>query len=318
MAETRQAVDETVEATMKWRVSNGAPDVILAYPAFERPDALFAELKGLGWGLPPAPLRPASAIEWVPDPEAGTEFTILPWRVTDVRLLRGQWSRDIEPAIGALTYDALSRHGVVIHGSGKSFEKIKSNATPPSIQTAAKPAKPATPASPATPATPATPVRAGDAGAPLVIAVGYEGGHVDGLVRANGLTGGRKKVATTWVQSTADIEELCPSDEERVAFFSQAQHAWTVEYAHEPTMPGPGQAALCAVIPGCAPDEKKLTKFLSALGDSINVAKLTPLDQRQASSTGVLVRGVIAANSYDLVSSNLRMRFPAAVVRLDN
>lgn len=109
-----------IEAEVAWTVSNRPPEVVLSFEGLHEPTSLWTKLTAIGWDIPQMPPRPANAIEWTPDPVAGTDFTVLPWRVTDFRLGDGTWTVE-EDQVGAQTLDALLDSGATIVGTSEQI-----------------------------------------------------------------------------------------------------------------------------------------------------------------------------------------------------
>lgn len=311
MSDVSQTKQAAIEASMKWTTVNSPPDVTLSFDGKEQPLALLGDLAAIGWNVPVTPSRPSSAIEWTPDPVAGTEYTILPWRVRQFQLLKRAWAPDVAESIGALTYETLRRHGAHITGTQQMLDALQSAAGEPS------PAPVATAAAPATAPAASNQAAPSPAGAPQVILVDYRGEARDGLSHQHGTTDGRKRTIVGWTESSSAIDSICPDGASRSALFSNANASWSVHYTQAPPMPtSPGHAALCAVVPGMKVDDSKLTKFVTMLGGQVTIAALNPLDQRDGEPAALII-GVVAAGNAELISSNVRLRFRKAIVRVE-
>ena len=305
---TKQAA---IEASMKWTTVNSPPDVTLSFDGKEQPLGLLSDLAAIGWNVPVAPSRPSSAIDWTPDPVAGTEYTILPWRVRQFQLLKRAWAPEVAESIGALTYQTLRRHGAHITGTQQMLDALAGSEAGQTLDQAQTPARQGS-AAEASPAAATGPV-----GAPQVILIDYRGEVVNGLHHQHATTDGRKRTIIGWSESSHGIDALCPDSANRAALFGNANAAWSVHYAQEPPVPtAAGQSALCAVIPGMKTDDSKLTKFVSMLGGQVTIAGLVPLDQRTTESSALII-GIVAAGNAELISSNVRLRFRKAIVRLE-
>ena len=113
---TTPTIDSEIVAEVSWTVGGRPPEVVLSFQGLAEPVGLFEELRAIGWVVPNMPPRPANAIDWTPDPVAGTDYTVLPWTVTEFRLDEGAWSVDPEH-VGTRTLDALLNHGGEIEGT---------------------------------------------------------------------------------------------------------------------------------------------------------------------------------------------------------
>ncbi len=111
-----------IEAEVSWMVANRPPEVVLSFEGLHEPEGLWAALTAIGWVVPAMPPRPANAIEWTPDPVAGTDFTVLPWRVSEHRLEEGQWTVN-EELVGERTLDALLDYEATIIGSSDQIDE---------------------------------------------------------------------------------------------------------------------------------------------------------------------------------------------------
>ena len=151
-------------------------------------------------------------------------------------------------------------------------------------------------------------------GAPRVILIGYEGAPNPRIRHAGAAAGGRKRVGLTWTESTDGVETLCPTGEARLAMAADSEFAWEVHYTGAPAVPVEGHVAICAAVPGTAPDDKKLNKLVGMLGGSIQVAALIPLDIGDEAASA-LVFGVVPAANAELAISNLRLRCKSAILR---
>ena len=288
--------DKAVHASLSWKQTRPVPDLVLSFNGLYLPTALFGELAAMGWDVPPPPPRPSSAIEWVPDPVAGTDYTIHPWRVDDFQLGAGNWNRDQAQAIAVATVATLTRHEAKIDappelmGAAGSGKAVDSGADLPAA------------------------VAELSAAAPQVILLGYAGDASPQLSIMKSMTSAHARETTVWAESISSIETLSPEDPTGQSFVRQCSHAWKVEYATSPALPKAGQAALCAAVPETAPDDKKLNKLVSMLGGSLQVASLVPLNPSHT-QPGALVFGVVPAKSIELAVSSMRLRSSTAIVR---
>ena len=115
----------TIDAFITWRTGRPAPEVILEFDGLMVPTELLGSLASLGWEIPAVPSPPRTAIEWVPDPVAGTAYTISPWRVTAFVLGAGGWDRETAATVAVHTLALLERHGASIEAPASLLERLR-------------------------------------------------------------------------------------------------------------------------------------------------------------------------------------------------
>lgn len=115
----------TIDASITWRTGRPAPEVILEFDGLIVPTEMLGSLASLGWQIPAIPSPPRTAIEWVPDPIAGTAYTISPWRVTAFVLGAGDWDRETAAHVAVHTLALLERHGATIDASDALLERLQ-------------------------------------------------------------------------------------------------------------------------------------------------------------------------------------------------
>lgn len=134
-----RATTSDIQADFVWIAANRAPEVTLSFYGSSEPEGLWASLRVLGWVVPPCPPPPSTAIEWIPDPTTGADFTIHPWKVKDFRLRPGAWSRDEERVVGAFTIKALQAYNVTMSGLRGEAAAEAIEATSPSTPAVSSP-----------------------------------------------------------------------------------------------------------------------------------------------------------------------------------
>lgn len=280
-------------AALSWKAGRTLPTVVLSFDGLNEPTPLFSELASIGWQIPAVPPRPSSAIEWTPDPVAGTDYTVHPWKVEDFPLGRGAWSSDDEERVAAQTIESLQRYAAEIDGPEALVRKLKAQAPAVTVPVAAP------------------------SGAPQLVLLGYEGAPHPQFRPVTAETGGRKRVEVSWTECVESPATVCPSAEAREALASDSAHAWEVDYVADAVMPtDASQVAICASIPGTSVDDKKLNKIVRMLGGNVQVASLTPLDPNTGIS-GAFVFGVVPAKAAELAISTIRLKCSGSVVRTD-
>ena len=293
-----------IEASMVWRVGRPAPDVVLEFDGIDVPTAMLGSLASLGWQVPSIPAPPRTAIEWVPDPVAGTSHTIKPWRVTAFMLGAGAWDRETASAIAVHTLAVLQRNGATIEAPEHLMDELGSvvdvgAATPAAASEAA-----------------AVSEAPSEGGAPQVIAIAGTAVSHPALTNRAAVGGGRDRVEVVWAESSADLASTLPSDVEVEAVGAESLYLWAVRYAATPKLPGIGYVQICAVVPDTAPDDKKLGKVVAALGGSIQIAELVPLNPARCTG-GSLVFGITPAKTAEIAMSTLRLKCKSAIVRIE-
>ena len=114
-----------IEAEMVFKAGRSVPDVFLSFDGLNPPMPMLADLAAIGWDVPPIPPRPSSAIEWVPDPVAGTDYTIHPWRVDDFVLGRSDWNQADGATVASQTLATLQRYGVRVDAPSDQTEHLQ-------------------------------------------------------------------------------------------------------------------------------------------------------------------------------------------------
>lgn len=287
------AIASDIEAEMIWTSAGSPPEVTLSFQGLAEPISLWQQLMALGWGVPPCPPRPGSAIEWVPDPVAGTDYTIRPWRVNEFRLQEGQWSREVAPTIGASTYRMLRQFGATITGTQSQLDQLRS------LEPAATTASPDTQPPP---------------GAVQHAAVFLE--------MADDIAAQFDPVLTNW---TAEIgrtktkvrwSELHPSpglrSDEFEMLVTASSGSWVLAGDLPPT--GPGEIAFRMLLPGGQSNDSKLAKVVKQLGGMVSLQDLEPVVAEAAPA--VLIFGAVPANAHQMLHSNLRLRVPTGAIRV--
>ena len=280
-------------ASLSWKAGRAVPVVALSFDGLNEPTPLFTELASIGWEIPAVPPRPSSAIEWTPDPVAGTDYTVHPWKVEDFMLGRGAWSSDDEERVAAQTIESLQRYAAEIDAPADHLRQVAAQ-------------------------TPSTPMPvAAPSGAPQLVLLGYDGAPHPQFRPVTAETGGRKRVEVPWTECAESPGTVCPSAEAREALASDSKHAWEVHYVADAAMPtDASQVAVCAAIPGMSVDDKKLNKIVRMLGGTVQIASLKPLDPNVGTS-GAFVFGVVPAKAAELAVSTIRLKCSGSVVRSD-
>ncbi len=125
-------ISSDIEAEMIWTSAAAPPELTLSFQGLAEPIGLWQQLLALGWEVPPCPPRQGSAIEWVPDPVAGTDYTIRPWRVNEFHLREGQWDQEVNATVGASTYHILRQFDAKITGTPSQLKQLRTLEQSPS------------------------------------------------------------------------------------------------------------------------------------------------------------------------------------------
>lgn len=306
LSELSEVTPAAVEASIVWRTGRPAPEVVLAFDGIEVPAGMLGSLASLGWRTPALPSPPRTAIEWIPDPIAGTDYTIRPWRVTAYVLGAGEWDRETASAIAVHTMAILHQHDAKIEAPDELMAELGGRSG--SGEAVAAETTPTGRSGPA--------AVEGGSTAPQVIALAPAGLSHPAFAQRTAVGGGRNRVEIMWAESATDLQTTLPSDAELAATATEAAHLWTVRYETRPKLPGVGYVALCAAVPGTSADDKKLRKLASALGGSIQVAELVPVDPT-SDCAGALVFGIVPAQGADIAASMLRLKCKTAFVRTE-
>lgn len=293
----------SIDASVVWRVGRPAPEVVLEFEGLDVPTDMLGSLASLGWTIPSVPSPPRTAIEWVPDPAAGTAYTIGPWRVKAFVLEPGDWDREAASAVAMHTLAILQRHDAVIEAPDELMSRLDPGAVDGAAPQSGQAAAPAH-------------VHV-DGGAPQLIAISSDAVSHPALTNRTAVGGGRNRTEVVWAESTADPTTALTSDAEIAALVAESAHAWVVRYGATPKLPGIGYVAICAAVPDTPADDKKLGKLVAGLGGSIQIASLAPLDPA-AGTSGALVFGIIPAKTAEIATSTLRLKSKAAFVRVES
>ncbi len=305
-----QTANSGVEAELVFTAANRPPEVTLSFDGLNEPTGLFADLHGMGWSVPPVPPRPSNAIEWVPDPTTGQDFTIRNWRVKEFRLAQGSWwTAEQAGTIGASTIEALKRHGANIVGlRGEPLaaaQPAAAPATPPVDPAAAAAAAAGQPA-------PATPAPAPAEGATRVIALDPSGAEISGCEMFSGVSG-RQRTTCAWGESAHDAATLFPTAADFADLSGRGGQAWSIPAGTERPTPSSGSLALVQmIVPNASASDSKVAKLAKLMGKD---AVLIPLEPIHGGDEAVLFCATVAANSVEMLTSNLRLRSPQGIVR---
>lgn len=305
-----QAATSGVEAELVFTAANRPPEVTLSFDGLNEPTGLFADLHAIGWSVPPVPPRPSNAIEWVPDPATGQDFTIRNWRVKEFRLAQGSWwTAEQAGTIGASTIEALKRHGANI--VGLRGEPVAASQTAPT-QTAPAPAAPiADPTAAGQHVPPAAPLAPAE-GATRVIALDPSGAEIHGCQMFSGVSG-RQRTTCAWGESAHDAAALFPTTAEFDDLGGRGGQAWSIPVDFE--RPTPSSAALALVqmiVPNASTSDSKVAKLAKLMGKD---AVLIPLEPVHGGAEAVLFCATVATNSVEMLTSNLRLRSPQGIIR---
>ena len=302
--EQNQAATPTTEAELIFTFANRAPEVVLSFDGLAVPTPLFVDLNRLGWAIPAVPPPPSAAIDWTPDPVAGTDYTLLPWRVTDFRLDSGTWAQSSEKAIGGLTIEVLKRHSVNItdvRGVSEAEIQAATGAAPTAEAPGAAAQAAAAPTSEA----------AAQTGADIIFAYDPEpSGEMAGY-RTWESVRGRKKIACTWHEGMLSEGAQVPDAATLGDLNERGGGVWHLAGDTRPATKG-STAVVQMLAPNFAADDPQLAKLLKLTGAD---ATVVPLASISGGSDAVLVCAKVPGHSVEMISSNLRIRFPELVFR---
>lgn len=292
-----------VEAELVWTVATRPPEVTLAFDGLNEPTGLFADLHGMGWSVPPVPPRPGSAIEWVPDPSTGQDFTIRNWRVKEFRLAEGSWWTPEQAAnIGAVTIEALRRHGANI--VGLRGEPI-TQAAPAAAQAAPAAAVAAAPAPAAAP--PAE-------GAAVLITVDPSSSDASAAQTWIGESG-RKKDTCLWTETGDDVSVVFPTLESYTEFSGVGGSAWILPAGSQrPHATSKAKTVVQMIVPHSSAEDPKIKKLAKLMGEG---AVIIPLEGVHNGTRAAMFCATVATNSVEMLTSNLRLRCPQGIVRVE-
>lgn len=340
--ETQRTADSEIAAEVAWTVSSRPPEVVLSFQGLHEPVELWTELQQIGWIIPAMPPRPANAIEWTPDPVAGTDFTVLPWTVTEFRLEEGAWSVPADE-VGTRTLDALLDHQGKIIGTSDQIAahanayatRAKNPIRPPKESVAAPAQQPVTQAAttqpnpllreeapaPAAPAQepasqPAPAADSSSAGVRNIILTGIAA-EDDPLPSPGVWIGisGRTKTECEWSETAIGLDQPIPGLSQLIAKSSNDNAAWFVDTsAALPERAPAGSALMRLILPGLSENDAKVRRLNKVLGADVDTFQLRSLTDPDA--TAVLVSTVVGANSFEMLKSNLCLRLPTAIIRV--
>lgn len=289
----------SIDAELVFTIASRAPDVILSFDGLNAPIAMFDELRDLGWVVPPTPPPPGSAIDWTPDPTTGAEYTLRSWKVNEFKLKRSEsWAADAEREIGARTIHVLKRHNATISGlrGGTEAEAVAPQGA----------AQPATPAPTAAPAGSAGVVAAPSSGAAQMIALVEEDANdLPAGASTWSAHSGRGRSAFTWVESPTRDQGAIDS------LKGIGADVWSIS-TDTRTPPAAGMVLSQMVCLDIAKADKQIAKLEKLFGS-------TPLALELISETGgnnaLLISAEIPANTAEMMTSNLLLRFPKMILR---
>ncbi len=305
-------IDSEIVAEVAWTVASRPPEVALSFQGLAEPVELFASLRAIGWEVPNMPPRPANAIDWTPDPVAGTDYTVLPWRVTEFQLVEGTWTIAPE-SVGTRTLDALLDNGAQIDGTSDQIREHAATYVPRTPQPAAQPEQQTHTVDVATSDYHAAPAATSYR---TIILLGFPTAE-DPLPGAGTWVGisGRQKVQCTW------NEHAISSDQPVPGLQTMATHVATGALALVAETPIPlpetadaGHRIVRFVLPDTSINDRKVRRLNKLLGDNIETHELRSLTS--ATTTAVLVSATVNANAFEMLKANLCLRLPAAVIRV--
>lgn len=281
-----------IEAELIYTFAGRVPDVVLGFNGLTPPNAMFAALHELGWSIPHAPPPPGTAIDWTPDPVAGTDYTLRPWKVTEFRLHRGSWAPEDEPQIAAATVQVLRQHGANIAGLRRQTEAEEAAAAPAAATRAVAPAAPAAPA-----------------GAVAMLTLTRDD-ETPSEVTATGASqwtakAGRERAKWTWSEGPRR------TDEEIGSLGDQGAFVWALVDTR-PT-PVAGMITLqmvCLAEPDKS--QKQVTKLAKLFGQAPATVQLV---SATGGSEALLIAAEVPENTAEMLTSNLLLRFPKLILR---
>ena len=300
---TQQSVTaSSIDAELVFTIASRAPDVILSFDGLNVPVAMFDELRDLGWVVPPTPPPPGSAIDWTPDPTTGAEYTLRSWKVNEFKLKRSDsWTADTEREIGARTIHVLKRHEATISGLRGGTEAEAAAVAAPSTAAPAAAAPAAAPVSSAAqaPAAPST-------GAAQMIALVEESpDDLPADASTWSAQSGRGRAAFTWIESPTRDQGALDT------LKGVGADVWSIS-ADTRTAPAAGMVLSQMVCLDIAKADRQIAKLGKLFGS-------TPLALDLISETGgnnaLLISAEIPANTAEMMTSNLLLRFPKMILR---
>ena len=343
-----------IKAEVAWTVVSRPPEVVLSFQGLHEPTSLFEELTEIGWDVPNMPPRPANAIDWTPDPVAGTDYTVLPWTVKEFRLGEGAWTVAVEE-VGERTLDALlDNHAEIIgssdqiaeHAATYEHRKIARQTAaqnPVQVPVEAQSAAPVAAAPVAAAPVAAAPVAAAPvAAAPVavpaaqavpeqpaaqqpaapaasyrsIVLIGFSVNE-DPLPAPGSWIGisGRQKTRCEWNEHSLSADQAIPGHQAMGALVAAGAGAWYAETATPLVETAPaGHTIVRIVLPDLSVDDAKVRRLNKVLGDNLETHQLRSLVG--ANSSAVLVSATVGANNFEMLKSNLCLRMPNAIVRV--
>jgi len=301
-----QTTVSNTAAEMIFTFASRAPEVLLSFEGLAAPTPLFVDLNRLGWGIPAIPPPPSTAIDWTPDPVAGTDYTLRPWRVTEFRLAAGGWAESSERAIGGLTIQVLKNHGVNITDiRGLSEAEAQAVTGQPAAPAQASPDGAATAAAAGAPAAPA----AATSTQVIFIFDPEPSAEMAGFRTFVGLQG-RKKVKCTWHEGRLSEGANVPDATGLSELAERGGGVWHISGDNRPV----GNSIMQMLAPDMSADDPNLSKLLKLTGEG---ATVVPLSSMSGGKDAVLVCLKVPGHSKEMLATNLRVRFPELVFRDD-
>jgi hypothetical protein len=308
--------DDGVVAELKFAGPDSPPTVILSFQGTEEPVELWVELTRMGWNVPHCPPRPASAILWEPDPIAGTNYTIRPWRVKEFEIRDGRWPSAPPVDLSTQTYELLRQHGVQIVASASFLGQLDARNRQTTTISGPVPEV-------------GLPDRVDDrlvAEPPRVIVIDFYNGldflireerePIEGLRRFDGVTGSNKG-GVVWNDSAEYLYQLCPDPSTKAKLIRNSRYAWVVEHeSAAPVAPPESHMEILVVIPGGRKDDSLVRRFGKILGEDMTATRLRPIvESDSADDFGVLISGVIHSKNYNMLAANMPIRMSKAILR---
>ena len=272
------------------------PLVSLSFQGLSEPVALWADLEALGWVVPPRPLRPAVAIEWVGDgPE---DFVVKPYRVDDFRIQPGPWPAASRARIGALTVAVLQRHSVRILADGGYLQLIFP------AQLAAEQRGDIDLRLPADPL-------------PDTVIIERRADSMSAFCayRAFGVASGSASEPLIWAERARPVARTELAAQRTVV--EKALYAWRVADGSAPEPADIESRSLRLIVPDARTGSELVSKLRVFMGDRVGALALTPMEgSTRTKHAGLLVVGVVAADKIGRVREVLTERHPSIFVRV--
>lgn len=298
------AATSSIEAELIFTFANRAPEIILSFDGLDVPTPLFVELNRLGWAIPAVPPPPSAAIDWTPDPTTGADYTLRPWRVTEFRIDSGNWAATSERAIGGLSIEVLKRHHVNITDlRGLSEAEVQA--------TAAQEASAAAPGAAAPAQGAAAPAASTATGSDVIFVHDPEpGSEMPGYRTYSGVSG-RKKVTCTWCEGLMSESAQVPDAVTLQELHARGGGAWHLSGDSRPTSSG-AASVIQMLHPEMTADDPQISKLMKLTGDNATVTSLASIS---GGKDAVLVCAKVPGHSVEMMSSQLRIRFPELIFR---